>query len=552
MGLRTVAENDKNRNKDNNAVVRLRWDVWLPPNYNLTTTTPTIWLYITVHSISRFLPFVLLPKRMVRFSTVVRSPNLKKDGKTAIPYDGYEEFKERRHPTFDELIVENERLRQRVRQLEAELEQQKLDFEAQQDLRSFGGLSMLRATNVTVGKKLGQGSFGAVYRGQWRGVKCALKFIQQSVADELRNECSIMDNIDHPNIVRLYGVVVDDGDELDSWPDGLRPPCLVMEYMGYQYKNTTCSTFLEFLAASNGSRDNVDHWIQLCGMLQGAARGMAYLHSHGVIHRDMKGANLLLDSHGNLKISDFGLAKLYISGIMQTMALSGSFLDGPLYAPKSQMGLTTAAGTYTHMAPEAMNSGDYGVTADIFSFGIVISEAVAGAEAEDIVDETRTPQFGLDASKLETFLCYIGEERRDIPVQLIDVAAKCCPLNPAERLNANQVVGKLQLILISDQSSKLRVTAADQEKMKVTQEEASLQIFQMADKDGDGYLSYEECKELADYTDDIGLTEIEFDYFCETVGADKDRGLKPEHVVQMYCEMNIGDAIQDWEQLRNA
>jgi hypothetical protein len=94
------------------------------------------------------------------------------------------------------------------------------------------------------------------------------------------------------------------------------------------------------------------------------------------------------------------------------------------------------------------------------------------------------------------------------------------------------------------------VAAADEDKMKVTQEEASLQIFSMADKNGDGYLSFDECKSLADCTDDIGLSEEDYDFFCETVGADREKGLKPEHVVQMYCEMNIGDALQDWEQLR--
>lgn len=492
---------------------------------------------------------------MVRFSTIVRGTNENIDSVLSAIQDARsesngEEIKEVRNHSIEELRVENERLRQRVRQLEAELEQNKLDFEAQQDLRSFGGLSMLRATNVSIGKQLGQGAFGAVYRGQWRGVKCALKFIKQSVADELRNECSIMDNIDHPNIVRLYGVVVNDGDALDSWPVGLRPPCLVMEYMGYAYNNTICSTLLEFLQAAKSDRNSENHWIQVCGMLQGAARGLAYLHSHGVIHRDMKGANLLIDARGNLKIADFGLAKLHINGFMERMAITGSFIQGPLNAPKAQMGLTIAAGTYTHMSPEVMNSGDYDVPADIFSFGIVISEAIAAEEAEDIVDTTRTPQFGLDATKLKLFLGSEIDESNDIPDQLIDVAAKCCCLDSAKRLNADQVVGKLQLILIAHQTSKLRVAAADEDKMKVTQQEASLQIFEMADKDGDGYLSYEECKGLADVTDDLGLTEDDYDFFCETVGADREQGLKPEHVVQMYCEMNIGDALADWEQLR--
>jgi hypothetical protein len=136
-----------------------------------------------------------------------------------------------------------------------------------------------------------------------------------------------------------------------------------------------------------------------------------------------------------------------------------------------------------------------------------------------------------------------GEGRSDIPDQLIDVAAKCCCLDPDRRPNVYQVVENLQLILISHQSSKLRVAAADEETMKVTQQEASIQIFYMADKNGDGYLSY-------DGTDDVGLSEDDYGIFCDTVGADREQGLKPEHVVQMYCEMNIGDALQDWEQLR--
>ena len=79
--------------------------------------------------------------------------------------------KGKKQESIEDLIAENEQLRARVRELEAALAQAKLDFEAQEDLRSFGGLSMLRAENVTIGKQLGQGSFGAVYRGQWRGVK---------------------------------------------------------------------------------------------------------------------------------------------------------------------------------------------------------------------------------------------------------------------------------------------------------------------------------------------------------------------------------------------
>ncbi|CAJ1948271.1 unnamed protein product [Cylindrotheca closterium] len=483
-------------------------------------------------------------------STQIVGSSMKKVIKYARGSSSSSLSKEKQQESIEELIEENEHLRQRVSELESALEQAKLDFQAQEDLRSFGGLSMLRAANVSIGKQLGQGSFGAVYGGNWRGVRCALKFIKQSIVDELRNECSIMDKIDHPNIVRLYGVCIDEGKIPESWPADLNPPCLVMEYMGYEYNGKKCSTLVDFVEAAKPDRNNEELWIQVCGMLQGAARGLAYLHSHGVIHRDIKGVNLLLDSKGNLKIADFGLAKLYVSGVIKKMTISKSFMHGPLNAPKEAMtGMTSAAGTYTHMAPEVMNGGDYNIAADIFSFGITISEALAGAEGEDIVDTTRTNEFGLDAKKLAAVVGGDPKERSDIPEQCISVAVKCCDVDPKKRPNADQVVGKLQLVLISHQTTKLRVTAADEAKMKVTRSEASVEIFAMADKDKDGFLSYAECSALADATGDLGMEKDDYEFLCEEVGADKHKGLTADHLIVMYCEMQIGDPIADWEEL---
>jgi hypothetical protein len=174
---------------------------------------------------------------------------------------------------------------------ESELNRIRKEQNLEKKKDDFAGLPMLRASTVSVGKKIGEGSFGAVYFSNWRGVRCALKFVSQETVDELRKEVSIMDRIDHPNIVRLYGVVVQRDEEKlpESWPEGLSPPAVLMEYMGYHIEETgvLVTTLIDYLAATQQFKEEEGdyYWIMLCGMLQGAARGLAYLHSHKIIHR---------------------------------------------------------------------------------------------------------------------------------------------------------------------------------------------------------------------------------------------------------------------------
>lgn len=383
-----------------------------------------------------------------------------------------------------------------------------------------------------------------------------------------------MDQIDHPNIVRLYGVVLDEDKKRErvpeQWPVGLSPPCLVMEYVGHSYnspsdskknvnsRNRSDNTFIDYLLATKDLRDQQDHWVAVSGMLQGAARGMAYLHSRGVMHRDLKGVNLLLGSRGNLKIADLGLATLVTNKKLDAIATAGTWREAPLkpttppsgtkLGTTSMTGLTTGAGTYTHMAPEVMASGNYNTSADVFSFGIIISEAIAASEAENIVDETRTPTFGIDTTKLARLA---GDNCEKIVRQLVSMAGQCCAMDPTKRPTANQIVGRLQMILMEYQSSRLKVVTVKDDSLykaglRIAMEtEASKKVFSMADKDRDGFLCFEEMKWLAKVSGDTDLSQHDYEVICEAVGADSAKGLANNHVLKLYREMRAGDALED-------
>ena len=96
------------------------------------------------------------------------------------------------------------------------------------------------------------------------------------------------------------------------------------------------------------------------------------------------------------------------------------------------------------MAPEVMTSGEYDMTADIFSFGIVLSEVITSSEAEDVIDETRTEEFGLDLIKLGTF---VDSSHNGIAKDLIRTAGHCCTLDPSPARKTLKMHDVAQLML---------------------------------------------------------------------------------------------------------
>ncbi|XP_010499483.1 PREDICTED: probable LRR receptor-like serine/threonine-protein kinase At1g29720 isoform X2 [Camelina sativa] len=192
--------------------------------------------------------------------------------------------------------------------------------------------------------KLGEGGFGSVYKGRLPdGTMIAVKKLSSKSHQgnkEFVTEIGMIACLQHPNLVKLYGCCVEKNQLL----------------LVYEYLENNCLSDALFGRSSLKLEWRTRHKICV-----GIARGLAFLHEDSavkIIHRDIKGTNVLLDKDLNSKISDFGLARLH---------------------EDDQSHITTrVAGTIGYMAPEYAMRGHLTEKADVYSFGVVAMEIVSG------------------------------------------------------------------------------------------------------------------------------------------------------------------------------
>ncbi|KAG6528973.1 hypothetical protein ZIOFF_011165 [Zingiber officinale] len=195
--------------------------------------------------------------------------------------------------------------------------------------------------------KLGEGGFGAVYKGQLDdGQEIAVKKLSRYSAqgpNEFLNELSVIAKLQHTNLVRLLGYCIE-GDER----------IMILEYM----ENKSLDAFIYDKAKSS-----LLNWQRRFDIIIGIARGLLYLHQDSrlkVIHRDLKPSNILLDKDMNPKISDFGIARIFKG-------------DNAL-----EDATTRPVGTFGYMAPEYLSHGVFSFKSDVFSFGVIVLEIISG------------------------------------------------------------------------------------------------------------------------------------------------------------------------------
>ncbi|EQC39505.1 TKL/DRK protein kinase [Saprolegnia diclina VS20] len=195
----------------------------------------------------------------------------------------------------------------------------------------------LPKASVVITARVAKGAFGEVFLGTYLGettvaVKSVLKEKRKlKVIQAFIDEIKLMARLDSPYIVRFYGAIY-------SHPSRIR---CVMEYMD-------SGDLKDFLKVHPRAHVN---WAWKLEIALCIAKGLVYLHELPVIHRDLKSRNILMDSHMGSKLSDFGVSR---EETTETM--------------------TRGVGTYRWMAPEVLKDGHYSVAADIFSFGVILTE----------------------------------------------------------------------------------------------------------------------------------------------------------------------------------
>jgi serine/threonine protein kinase len=252
---------------------------------------------------------------------------------------------------------------------------------------------------------LGKGGMGAVYRAydHLLGRHVAYKVLGEALSgnpearDSLLHEARAAAQLNHPNVITIYDLGVDQGHHGDHGHHG--ETFISMELVeGESYQSLLRGrTWLAI--------DEALHW------LVSVSQGLDHAHARGIIHRDLKPSNVLLAVDHRVKILDFGLARRADNGESSEGALGHSMSGTPKYIP-----------------PEAIQGGPIDARSDVYSLGATLYELLTGrapfTEGNLLMQHLHTPPPLLRA------------RRSEIPQKLEELVLLCLAKAPGDRFQS--------------------------------------------------------------------------------------------------------------------
>uniref|UniRef100_A0A8C3AH28 non-specific serine/threonine protein kinase n=1 Tax=Cyclopterus lumpus TaxID=8103 RepID=A0A8C3AH28_CYCLU len=287
-------------------------------------------------------------------------------------------------------------------------------------------------------EKLGEGSYGCVFKAHYKetGEIVAIKQVPvESDLQEIIKEISIMQQCNSPHVVRYYGSYFKNS---DLW--------IVMEYCG-------AGSVSDIIRLRNKTITEEE----IATILQSTLKGLEYLHFMRKIHRDIKAGNILLNSEGQAKLADFGVA----GQLTDTMAKRNTVIGTPFW-----------------MAPEVIQEIGYNCVADIWSLGITSIEMSEGKPPYADIHPMRAI-FMIPTNPPPTF------RNPDLwSPSFQDFVSQCLVKNPENRAAATQLL-QHPFIRAAKPNSILRALITDAMEIKLKRQEEAEQREQEDEDNSD-------------------------------------------------------------------
>ncbi|KAL4557542.1 hypothetical protein LXL04_035723 [Taraxacum kok-saghyz] len=276
--------------------------------------------------------------------------------------------------------------------------------------------------NLTLGKVIGSGSFGVVYKASYQGQTVAAKVLDFKIKipmgimkEAFIEEVQVWKNLDHPNVTKMIGATVSmitpNSRHKIKKPKPENNFCVISEYVN----GGTLGSYLW------KHRSKKLPYKTVIGFAIDIAKGLSYLHSQKVIHCDVKPENMLMDEKKTIKIADFGVSEI---------------------EPLERFIISGEKGTRGYMAPELVSRQPHGRKCDVYSFGICLWEIYCCDVAYTFLLDNLTPNI-------------YKEMRPSIPMHcprpLAKLMEQCWETDPTKRPEMKEVVRVLESIEKSEE-----------------------------------------------------------------------------------------------------